>query len=347
MKLGVRKPSIKKSISAKTKGKITRYTKKSINPIYGKKGIGIINDPKKAIYNKVYSKSTVGINHLINPSNNTMFNSISHNNKENNYKYSVKTEISISEKKKLKISKLKRRQFWLNLAGYFIIIPFSFNVLIDPVYFFECIIDEPEILPIILLILSPAIFSIYKAKIYKKEIIGLEEEVTKSQEKIDTHLKNCEISINIIDDIFNESLLVNPNEVLSKDELIDKISNENEKCLNYINGIITSVKIQNYTNIEQYISKLVLNMKSISVCCDKLFNMINNDDLTLTHIEAIQYSIDTLKLDIKILVTQINIIISAFELNQNYTDEITQFTSRIKSILKKYEEINEEISFIK
>lgn len=59
MKFGIRTPSLKKSISASTKGKITRATKRSINPIYGKKGTGLVSAPKKAVYNKVYSKITV------------------------------------------------------------------------------------------------------------------------------------------------------------------------------------------------------------------------------------------------------------------------------------------------
>lgn len=42
MKIGVRKPSIKKSISAKTTGKMNRSIKKGINPSYGKKGVGYI-----------------------------------------------------------------------------------------------------------------------------------------------------------------------------------------------------------------------------------------------------------------------------------------------------------------
>ena len=33
--------------------------KKMINPLYGKKGMGLVNDPKKAIYNKVYNKTTI------------------------------------------------------------------------------------------------------------------------------------------------------------------------------------------------------------------------------------------------------------------------------------------------
>lgn len=58
MKIGMRKPSIKKSISAITTGKAKRAVKKAVIPGYGKKGSGWIKDPKKAAYNKVYKKTT-------------------------------------------------------------------------------------------------------------------------------------------------------------------------------------------------------------------------------------------------------------------------------------------------
>lgn len=65
MKVGVRTPSLKKSISARTTGRINREIKKSINPAYGKKGMGWINDPRKAAYNKAYNKTTVSIVDII------------------------------------------------------------------------------------------------------------------------------------------------------------------------------------------------------------------------------------------------------------------------------------------
>lgn len=58
MKIGMRKPSIKKSISARTTGKAKRKVKKTVIPGYGKKGSGWIKYPKKAAYNKVYKKTT-------------------------------------------------------------------------------------------------------------------------------------------------------------------------------------------------------------------------------------------------------------------------------------------------
>ncbi|MET1928454.1 hypothetical protein ABXM71_09195 [Enterococcus faecium] len=58
MKIGMRKPSIKKSIGARTTGKAKRAVKKAVIPGYGKKGTGWIKNPKKAAYNKVYKKTT-------------------------------------------------------------------------------------------------------------------------------------------------------------------------------------------------------------------------------------------------------------------------------------------------
>lgn len=58
MKFGPRKPSLKRSIKARTAGKLKRKAKKAVNPLYGKKGMGIVRNPKKAVYNKVYNKTT-------------------------------------------------------------------------------------------------------------------------------------------------------------------------------------------------------------------------------------------------------------------------------------------------
>ena len=61
MKFGMRKPSLKKSIKARTTGKLKRKIKKSIIPGYGKNGIGFIKSPKKSIENKIYKKTTFSI----------------------------------------------------------------------------------------------------------------------------------------------------------------------------------------------------------------------------------------------------------------------------------------------
>lgn len=60
----MRKPSFKKSIKARTTGKAKRAIKKAIIPGYGKKGTGMIKNPRKAVYNKVYNKTTFSIKDL-------------------------------------------------------------------------------------------------------------------------------------------------------------------------------------------------------------------------------------------------------------------------------------------
>lgn len=65
MKVGMRKPSLKKSIKARTTGKAKRAAKKAIIPGYGKKGVGWVKDPKKATYNKIYNKTSFSIFDLI------------------------------------------------------------------------------------------------------------------------------------------------------------------------------------------------------------------------------------------------------------------------------------------
>lgn len=52
MKFGVRTPSLKKSISARTTGRTKRSIKKALILGYGKKVRGWIMDPKKATYKK-------------------------------------------------------------------------------------------------------------------------------------------------------------------------------------------------------------------------------------------------------------------------------------------------------
>lgn len=64
MKFGLRTPSPKRSFKARTTGKVKRKIKRTVNPFYGKKGMGFIRNPKKAVYNKVYHRTTFGISDL-------------------------------------------------------------------------------------------------------------------------------------------------------------------------------------------------------------------------------------------------------------------------------------------
>lgn len=58
VKVGIRKPSWKKSVAARTKGQFTRSVKRAIIPGYGKRGAGWAH-PKRKLYNKAYSKTTI------------------------------------------------------------------------------------------------------------------------------------------------------------------------------------------------------------------------------------------------------------------------------------------------
>lgn len=58
MKFGIRKPSVKRSIKARTTGRAKRADKRKVIPGYGKKGMVWVRNPKKAAYNKVYKKTT-------------------------------------------------------------------------------------------------------------------------------------------------------------------------------------------------------------------------------------------------------------------------------------------------
>ena len=54
MKFGIRKPSIKKSFAARTS--VKRMVRSKVR---APKGYGIITNPKKAVYNKIYKKTSV------------------------------------------------------------------------------------------------------------------------------------------------------------------------------------------------------------------------------------------------------------------------------------------------
>ena len=76
MRSVIRKPSPRKSISARTTGRVTHAVKKSVNPLYGKKGTGLIKDPKRSVYNHVYNETSIGLDDLV-PSSKHSSNSYS------------------------------------------------------------------------------------------------------------------------------------------------------------------------------------------------------------------------------------------------------------------------------
>ncbi|MGI6585006.1 MAG: hypothetical protein GX301_05965 [Gracilibacteraceae bacterium] len=58
MKFGIRKPSLKKSIAARTS--VKRYARHSLG-LKAPRGFGWFTNPKKALYNKVYNKTSFSI----------------------------------------------------------------------------------------------------------------------------------------------------------------------------------------------------------------------------------------------------------------------------------------------
>lgn len=64
MKFGFRKPSNNRSISARTTGQAKRAIKRALIPSYRKRGMGILH-PKKALYNRVYRRTTFGLGDIL------------------------------------------------------------------------------------------------------------------------------------------------------------------------------------------------------------------------------------------------------------------------------------------
>lgn len=56
MKFGIRKPSIRKSIAARTSPK--RYLRHNLG-LKAPRGWGWLTDPRKAAYNRIYNRTTV------------------------------------------------------------------------------------------------------------------------------------------------------------------------------------------------------------------------------------------------------------------------------------------------
>lgn len=103
MKFGFRTPNLKKSFKSRTTGQINRTVKKALNPTYGKKGVGIVKNPKKAFYNKIYNKSTFDTTKAI---KNTLENRTNKMNKLD-IKADLKHDIIGTEEKNIKANNKK------------------------------------------------------------------------------------------------------------------------------------------------------------------------------------------------------------------------------------------------
>lgn len=61
MKFGFRTPGLKRSLSARTTGRLKRQMKAAVIPGYGKKGMGWARNPRRAAHNAVYRRTTFGL----------------------------------------------------------------------------------------------------------------------------------------------------------------------------------------------------------------------------------------------------------------------------------------------
>lgn len=74
MKFGIRKVNVKTRVKARTTGKLKREVKRTVNPLYGQKGMGLVNDPEKSLYNKVYRNTTISVDELLDSDNAENYN---------------------------------------------------------------------------------------------------------------------------------------------------------------------------------------------------------------------------------------------------------------------------------
>jgi hypothetical protein len=65
VKFGIRRPNPLGSIRARTTGRVKRRIKRAVVPGYGRPGTGWIRDPKRAAYNTVYRRTTIGVGDLL------------------------------------------------------------------------------------------------------------------------------------------------------------------------------------------------------------------------------------------------------------------------------------------
>ena len=61
MRIGMRKPSVKRMIKARTTGRAKRAVKSAVSPGYGKRGMGFVKNPKRAVKGAIYRRTTFSV----------------------------------------------------------------------------------------------------------------------------------------------------------------------------------------------------------------------------------------------------------------------------------------------
>ena len=61
MRFGMRKPSVKRLIKARTTDRAKRAVKRAVIPGYGKRGMGFVKNPKRAAKGAIYRRTTFSV----------------------------------------------------------------------------------------------------------------------------------------------------------------------------------------------------------------------------------------------------------------------------------------------
>ena len=61
MRFGMRKPSVKRMIKARTTSRAKRAVKKAVIPGYGRRGMGFVKNPKRSVKGAIYRRTTFSV----------------------------------------------------------------------------------------------------------------------------------------------------------------------------------------------------------------------------------------------------------------------------------------------
>ena len=61
MRIGMRKPSVKRLIKARTTDRAKRAVKRAVIPGYGRRGMGFVKNPKRAVKGAIYRRTTFSV----------------------------------------------------------------------------------------------------------------------------------------------------------------------------------------------------------------------------------------------------------------------------------------------
>ena len=61
MRIGMRKPSVKRMIKARTTDRAKRAVKRAVIPGYGRRGMGFVKNPKRSVKGAIYRRTTFSV----------------------------------------------------------------------------------------------------------------------------------------------------------------------------------------------------------------------------------------------------------------------------------------------